>query len=159
MCDDCCWIMTLIALNQCMLTYNARRSRLPYMFLNDVCSWRTLVGEVMSVTSVILPYGLDCSPCLDVSRIKRWLTDVMIGQVITALHSAVLGIMTPGEDTIQAVCGGGFAGHLVWLPQVSRWEWLWCYITDARGHTITCYCPLGIVYKCRAVVGSNLLVI
>ena len=67
------------------------------MFLNDVCSKRTIVGEVMSAASVILPYGLDCSPCLDVSLIKGWLIDVMIGRVITALRAAVLGIITPGE--------------------------------------------------------------
>ena len=130
------------------------------MFLNDVCSERTIEGEVVSAASVILPYGLDCSPCLDVSRIKRWLTNVVIGRVITALRAAVL---TPGRDTVQAVCplflGSGFAGHLLWLPQVSRWKWLWCYITGARGHTVACSCRLGIIYKCRAVVGSNSLVI
>ena len=120
------------------------------MFLNDICSERTIVGEVMSAASVILPYGRACSPDLDVSRIKRWLTDVVIGRVITALHAAVLGIITPGGDTIQAVCplflGSGFVGHLMWLPHVSRWEWLWCYITDVRGYTVTCSCRLGIVY-------------
>ena len=31
-CDDCFWLMTLIALFRCMLTYNPRRSRLPYMY-------------------------------------------------------------------------------------------------------------------------------
>ena len=128
MCDDCVWLMILIALIRCMLTYNPRRSRLPHMFLSDVCGERTLVGEMMSAASVILPYGLHCSPCLGIPRIKRWPTDVVIGRVITALRAAVLGIMTPGGDTIQAVCplflGSGFAGHLVRLPQVPRWEWL-----------------------------------
>ena len=104
-----------------------------------------------------------CSPCLDVSRIKRWLTDVVIVSVITALRAAVLGIIIPGGDTIQSVCplflGSSFAGHLVWLPQVPRWEWLWCYITGTRGHTVTCSCRLGIVYKCRTVVGSISFVI
>ena len=55
------------------------------MFVNDVCSEKTIVGEVMSAASVVLPYGRACSPCLDVSRIKRWLTDVVIGRVIAAL--------------------------------------------------------------------------
>ena len=153
-CDDYFWLMILI---RCMLTYSPRRSRLPYMFLNYVCSERTIVGEVMSAASVILPYGRACSPCLHVSRIKRWLTDVVIGRVITALHAAVLGIITPGGDTIQAVCplllGSVFMGHLMWLPQVSRWEWLWCYITDVHRYTVTSSCRLGIV------VGSNSLVI
>ena len=96
-CDDCFWLMTLIALFRCMLTYNPRRSRLPYMVLKNVCGERTIEWEVVSAASVILPYDLDCSPCLDVSRIKRWLTDAIIGSVITALHAAVLGIITPGE--------------------------------------------------------------
>ena len=62
-CDDCFWLITLITLIRCMLTYNPRRSRLPYMFLNDVCSERTIVGEVMSAASVALPCGRACSPC------------------------------------------------------------------------------------------------
>ena len=117
--------MTLIALFRCMLTYNHRRSRLPYLFLKDICNERTIEWEVVSAASVILPYDLDCSPCLDVSRIKRWLTDAVIWRVITALRVAVLGIITPGGDTIHVMCplflGSGFAGHLVWLQLVSRW--------------------------------------
>ena len=98
--------MTLIALSRCMLTYDPRRSRLPYMFLKDVCNERTIEWEVVSAASVILPYDLGCTPCLDVSQIKRWLTDAIIGRVITALlwpgvggHAAVLGIITPGGGT------------------------------------------------------------
>ena len=68
-CDDCFWLMTLIALFRCMLTYNPRRSRLPYMFLKDVCNERTIEWEMVSAASVILPDDLDCPPCLDVSRI------------------------------------------------------------------------------------------
>ena len=56
--DDCVWLMTLIALIRCMLTYNPRRSRLPYVFLSDACNERTIVGEMLSAASVILPYGL-----------------------------------------------------------------------------------------------------
>ena len=55
--------------------------------------------------------------------------------------------------------GTGFAGHLVWLQLVPRWEWLWCYLISARGHTVTGSCKLGIVYKGCAVVGSDSLVI
>ena len=151
-CDDCFWLMTdHFDPMHADINYNHRRSRLPYMFLNDVCNERTIVGRVMSAASVVLPYGRACSPCLDVSRIKWWLTDVVIGRVITTLRAAVFGIITPGGDTIQVVCplflGSGFVGHLVWLPQVSRWEWLWCYITDVRGYTVTCSCRLWIVYK------------
>ena len=123
-CDDCFWFMNLIALFRCMLTYNPRRSRLSYMFLKDVCNEITIEWEVVSAASVILPYDLDCSPCLEVSQIKWWLTDAVIGRVITALRAAVLGIITPGGDTIQVVCplllGSGFTGHLVWLQLVSR---------------------------------------
>ena len=75
----------------------------------------------------------------------------------------MLDIITPGGDTIRAVCplflGSGFTGHWVWLQLVSRWEWLWCYIIGARGHTVAYSCQFGIVYKCRAVVGSHSLVI
>ena len=76
---------------------------------------------------------------------------------------AVLGIITPGGGTIQEVCpsflGSGFAGHLVWLQLVSRWEWLWCYLISVCGHIVACSCRLGIIYKCRTVVGSDSLVI
>ena len=133
------------------------------MFLKDVCNERTIEWEVVSAACVILPYDLDCSPCLDVSQIKRWLTDAVIERVITARRAAVLGIITPGGDTIQVVCplflGNGFAGHLVWLQLVSRWEWLWCYLIGERRHTVACSCRLGIVYTCHAVVGSESLVI
>ena len=68
-----------------MLTYDPRRSRLPYMFLKDVCNERAIEWEVVSVAGVISPYGLGFSPCLDVSRIKQWLTDAVIWRVITTL--------------------------------------------------------------------------
>ena len=102
-CDDCFWLMTLIALSRCMLTYDPRRSRFPYMFLKEVCNERTIEWEVVSVASIISPYDLGCSPCLDVSRIKRWLTGAVIGRVITTLlrpgvggRAAVLGVIAPG---------------------------------------------------------------
>ena len=103
-----------------------------------VCSEITIEWEVVSAASVILPYDLDCSPCLDVSQIKRWLTDAVIGRVITALHAAVSGIITPGGDTIQVVCplflGSAFA---TWCG------YNWCragsgrgYLISVRGHTV-----------------------
>ena len=77
-CDDCFWLMTLIALFRFILTYNPRRLWLPYMFLKYVCNERTIEWEVVSVASIILPYDLDVLPCWDVSRIKR-LTDLLGG--------------------------------------------------------------------------------
>ena len=81
-CDDC---FCLIALSRCMLMYDPQRSRLPYMFLKDVCSERTIEWDVVSVASVVSPCCLGFSTCLDVSRIQRLLTDAVIGRVITAL--------------------------------------------------------------------------
>ena len=103
-----------------MLTYNPRRSRLPYLFLKDVCNERTIEWEVVSAASVNLAYDLDCSPCLDVSWIKWWLTDAVIGRVITGLRTSVLGINTHGGDTIQVVCPLFPVSQAIWK---GRW-WL-----------------------------------
>ena len=129
------------------------------MFLKNICNERTMEWEVVSAASIILPCCVGFSPCLDVSRIKRLLIDALIGRVITAQlwpgvggREAVLGIIVPVWVTIQVRCPSSLRGGLV-----SRWEWLWCYLISARGHTDACFCRLRIVYKCRAVAESDSL--
>ena len=127
-CDDC---FCLITLSRCILMYDPRRSCLPNMFLKNICNERTIEWEVVCVASVISPCCLCFSPCLDVSRIKRLLTDVFLGRVITALlwpgvggREVVLGIIAPVGVTIQVMhpWGGGFAVQSVWLQLISHWE-------------------------------------
>ena len=152
--DDC---FCLIALSRCILTCDPRRSCLPNMFLKNICNERTIEWEVVSVASVISPCCVGFSPCLDVSRIKRLLTDAFIGRVITALlrpgvggRETVLGIIAPARVTIQVMCPSSLGGR-GGVGLVSRWEWLWCYLINVRGHIVACFCRLRIVYKCRVV--------
>ena len=65
------------------------------MFLKNICNERTIEWEVVSAASIISPCFVGFSPCLDVSRIKRLLTDTLIGRVITAL-------LRPGVDGCEA---------------------------------------------------------
>ena len=103
------------------------------------------------------------SSCLDVSRIKGLWTDAIVGWVITALlwlcvgvNEPALGVVAPcgshDPGDLSVIPGGGFSGHSVWLQLVSRWEWLWCHLIGAQGHTVTC--RFGIVYNRRAVAES-----
>ena len=93
-------------------------------------------------------------------------TDAIVGWVINTLlrlcvgvGEAAVGVVAPVGVAIQVTwlssLRGGFSGHSVWLPLVSRWTWLWCHPIGARGHTRSG--GFGIVYKWRAVAGSSSL--
>ena len=121
-------MMCLIVLSRCILTYDPQY--LPNMFLQKICNERTVKWEVVSAASVISPCCVGFSPGLDVSLIKRLLTDALIGRVITTLlrpgvggREAVLGFISPVRVTIQVRLPSSLGGSLV-----SRWEWLWCYL-------------------------------
>ena len=166
----CYACLCLIALSQCILTYDLRRSCLPNLFLKDICCERTIERELVSSGSFIPSSHVSLSSCLDVSRIKHLWTDSIVGWVITALlrlcvdvrEAAIhVGVVAPVGVTIQVTwlpsLVGGFSGHSVWLQLVSRWAWLWCHTIGARGHTTTCSCRFGVIYKCHVVAQSSSL--
>ena len=164
----CYACLCLIALSRCILPYDLRRSCLPNLGLKDICCWRTIERELDSSGRFIPPCRVSLSSCLDVSRIKILWTDAIVSWDINALlrlcvgmRETAVGVVAPVGVTIQVTWlssqGGGFSGHSVWLPLVSRWAWLWCYPFGTRGHIVVFPGGFGIVYKCRAVAGSSSL--
>ena len=106
------------------------------------------------------------SSCLDVWQLKSlWTGTIVVWDIIALLlrcvgvRGAAVGVVAPVGIAIQVTwlsfLVGSFTGCSVWLPQVSRWAWLWCHQISVRGLTVVCPGRFGIGYKCRVVARSS----